>query len=133
MDALQLITEAIVDEAKSRTLADGRMLYNALIKSHSPTWGTFDGGLISDLEGCITAVLSRTPIEQKVAAFNQIALEEGIDPVTPDDFNLDFWIRDSFIDPSLVELIRQHKCSSNTSTSRARRKWRGRGGSGLGS
>ncbi len=62
----------------------------------------------------------------------QIALEEGIDPVTPDDFNLDFWIRDSFIDPSLVELIRQHKCSSNTSTSRARRKWRGRGGSGLG-
>jgi hypothetical protein len=31
MDELQLIAKAIVDEAKSRTLADGSMLYNALI------------------------------------------------------------------------------------------------------
>lgn len=96
-------------------------------------WRTFDGGLVSDLEGCITTVLSRTSIEQKVAAFNQIAFEEGIDPVGPDDFDLDFWIRDSFIDPSLVELIRQHKCRSNdASTSRSRGKWRGSGGSGRG-
>lgn len=36
MDELQMMAETIVDEAKSRPLADGRMLYNALIESHNP-------------------------------------------------------------------------------------------------
>ena len=43
------------------------MLSKALIESHNQTYGTFDGFLVSDLERCIEAVLSRTPIEQKVA------------------------------------------------------------------
>ena len=112
MDELQLIAAAIVDETKSHRLPDGRVLYNALLESHDLIRETFDGFLIPDLEKCIKAVLSRTPNEQKAAAYNQIALEDNLGARSPDDDDLDIWILESFINPSLDELVQQHKMAN---------------------
>jgi hypothetical protein len=112
MHELQLIAAAIVEETKSHRLPDGRVLYSALLESHNPHHQTFDGFLISDLEECIKAVLLRTPNEQKAIAYNQIASEDGLDPVGPDDDDLDIWIFESFINPSLDELMQQHKMAN---------------------
>ena len=112
MDELQLIASAIVDETKSHRLPDSRVLYSALLESYDLTRETFDGFLISDLEKCIKAVLSRTPNEQKAAAYNQIALEENLDAVSPVDDDLDIWIRESFINPALDELVHQLKIAN---------------------